>query len=662
MAFDLSVLNPEQRAAASAPDGVQLVIAGAGTGKTRALVYRVAWLIERGVDPREIALLTFTRRAAGEMLERVSAMVGAGANQVRGGTFHAFANRSLRRHARRLGYTPSFTVLDRDDARGLVQIARTSLDLRRRGRRFPAAGAIQSMLSKAVNTSSPLAEVVEVGWPQFVEDVEDIARVGAAYAARKQRQDLVDYDDLLVLLARLLSEHPAARRDLSSACRYVLVDEYQDTNRLQALIACLLASHHGNLVVVGDEAQSIYRFRGAVVENLLDFPSIFPDCQRVTLVRNYRSSQAVLDLANGVLAGATRGFEKRLVAHSAEGPRPARVRPRDGEAEADFIARRALALREQGVALREIAVLFRAGFHSASLELALARANLPFRKFGGVRFTDAAHVKDALALVRLAANPLDELAWNRVLQWLDGVGPKTAGRIFAAVEADPGHALDPAAFGPRLDPELTAIQAFREAGAGLLGDPAALVALALRYYRPLLTGLYDDAARRRGDLDALEALSARYRSVEGLLTDFALDPPTSAAVEADDDEDEWLTLSTVHSAKGLEWDTVFVLRLVDGGFPIGRALDDPDALEEERRLLYVAITRAKRRLFLLQPMFLARAWGRAFGPGCRLLDAVEGFERLVEEVDPDADPDAPPPSGAVEAEARVLRLLDYFNR
>ncbi|HMV69215.1 MAG TPA: ATP-dependent helicase, partial [Myxococcota bacterium] len=611
--MDLSTLNDAQREAVTSPGGAHLVIAGAGTGKTRTLVHRVAWLLEQGEAPDDVALLTFTRRAAAEMLHRVADLVGPRARGVQGGTFHSFGHLILRRHARRLGYTPSFTLLDRADAESLIGMVRAELGFTSTDKRFPRRGTITDVLSKAVNTGRDVQTLLERDYPQYVDEAEAIERIGARYAERKRAQDLVDYDDLLTLTARLLRDDPDARAEIASGCRHVLVDEYQDTNRVQALIACLLASAHGNLMVVGDEAQSIYAFRGAVVDNILDFPMLFDDTRVTRLETSYRSTPEILDLANGLLATAARGYDKTLRAVVPPGGRPQLVRVEDEHAQADLIVRAALDRREEGVDLGRQAVLFRSTAHAHLLEVALTQANIPFRKYGGLRFSEAAHIKDALSLLRIVANPRDQLSWFRVLGWCEGLGPKTAEALSASIAA-----ADPPALRPdehrkrRYHADLVDLARLLDDAARLLPDPLPVVETCVAWYRDRMPRLYEDYRRRLKDLDSLPLLADRATTLEAMLSDLALDPVEEAERGDEVRDDEILTLSTVHSAKGLEWDTVYVLQLVDGAFPSGPALADADELEEEKRLLYVAVTRARRRLVLVQPWFTASRGGRGW--------------------------------------------------
>ena len=663
--MELDHLNPAQRAAVTAAPGYHLVIAGAGTGKTRTLVHRVAWLLDQGADPRGVVLLTFTRRAASEMLRRASGLVGGKAHRVRGGTFHGFANSVLRRHGDAVGVGRSFTVLDRGDSADLVGLVRTELGLGGKGRRFPQKGTLLKLISSAVNTTRPMERLLEDHFPWFLHDLADIEAVAVRYAARKLEQQVLDYDDLLVHLDRLLKEHADVRRLVSGRCRHILVDEYQDTNRLQGRIAALLSVEHGSLMVVGDEAQSIYAFRGATVENILRFPDVFKGAQVTVLQDNYRSTQPVLDLANGVLQSAQRRYDKQLRAHIEGGVKPCLVEVGDESEQPGWVVERVLQLREEGVPLQRMAVLFRSAWHANLLELDLGAANIPFRKFGGIQFVEAAHVKDVMALLRVVANPLDALSWFRVLQWFEGVGRRTAQRILDGVLANSPPRLDPAPWATkRYGADLAALATLIEALGALVANVPALVERALDWYQPRMPGLYDDAARRLRDLDTLPVLAEGQPNLDRFLADVSLDPPAGVEAEADDEEDEWITLSTVHSAKGLEWHTVFVLGLADGHFPSGYALDSDDGIEEERRLLYVAITRAERNLYLLAPRVVQRRGTTGVGQGCRLLDDVPDLDERVDRVTPGRTlwiDDAQDQVGDGEADARLANILDFFG-
>ena len=634
IAFDLARdLNPAQLEAVRSIEGPHLVVAGAGTGKTRTLVARVAWLIAQGVDPESILLLTFTRRAAREMLRRATALLDERCGRVAGGTFHSFANLVLRRGAKRLGYTPDFTILDRADASELLGALRAEEGYDRRERRFPRKDTLADLYSKLANTRHTLHSLLEAEYPNFVEDREAIAALYELYQVRKREQNVMDYDDLLLRLRDLLVDHDDVRRRLSQTYRFIMVDEYQDTNRLQAHIAALLASEHGNLMVVGDDAQSIYSFRGADFRNIMDFPQLFPDTRIVLLEENYRSIQPILDLGNAILESSQEKFSKRLHTRRSGERKPAFVRAGDDHDQAVFVCDRILERREDGVPLAEMAVLVRAAWHSNTLEIELGRRNIPFRKFGGIKFVEAAHVKDVSALLRIALNPLDASSWLRVLQLLPGIGPRRAQQLTELVGNAGGDLEKAFATQRRSARHGEALEELCDV-LGALQNPSPPVAerveRALGWYRPLVPAKYDDSQRRLRDLEALLVVAEQYTSLEPFLTDIAIDPPEFGRDPRErDTEDEWITVSTIHSAKGLEWDVVFVLNLNNGQFPSVNAAGEPAGYEEERRLLYVAVTRAKNRLYLLKPEVVAARFG-GIGELSPLLRDVAGFENLVE--------------------------------
>ena len=664
------VLNPAQLAAATADAGPHLVIAGAGSGKTRTLVYRVAHLVSSGTPPESILLLTFTRRAAQEMLRRATTILDERCRRVAGGTYHSFANLVLRRHAKRLGYASSFTIADRSDAIDLMGILRTEGGYERQGRRFPRADTLINLVSKSVNTHRSLAEIVESELPQFEDDLPAIEKLAQAFAARKLEQSIMDYDDLLTNLRRLLVEHGAVRARLSGTYRHILVDEYQDTNRLQAQIAALLASSHGNVMVVGDDAQSIYSFRGADFRNIIDFPKLFPDAKTTVLEQNYRSTQPILDLGNAVLGRAKERYSKTLFTKIPGEQKPVFVRTLDDASQAQFLAERILTLREEGVPLSEIAILCRAAWHSNVVELELSSRNIPFRKFGGIRFVEAAHVKDVSALLRISLNPLDTSAWFRILQIFQGIGPKTAQRLIEAIQSD-GGALDTlerpevarTRYGRFLGELATLLRRLAESSLAL----AERLELATTTYGPWMRQKYDDAPRRQEDLESLRVIAERYEEVEPFLSDLAIDPPEVVRGRAQEDgEDEWVTVSTVHSAKGLEWQVVFVLNLNTGRFPTFNTPEGTPAFEEERRLFYVAITRAKEWLYLIKPEELSGYGGNfEIGELSPLLRELDELDQLVEEetFSPLDDPELGDPEVAAEIgdAGRLRHILDYFG-
>jgi DNA helicase-2/ATP-dependent DNA helicase PcrA len=622
-----AALNAQQLAAVTAGEGPSLVIAGAGSGKTRTLVYRVAYLIDSGIDPSQILLLTFTRKSAQEMLDRAGELIGVRSERVRGGTFHSVANMLLRRYGRSIGLEPGFTILDRGDAEDLIALVRAQLGLNEKDKRFPRKGTIAEMFSKSENTLRPLDEIVVEEFNHFADHLDALGQLQRGYQTSKRQRQLVDYDDLLVLLRRLLMEDEGVRRTISSLYRYILVDEYQDTNRLQADVVRHLASTHQNVMVVGDDAQSIYGFRGATFKNIMEFPSLFPGTTMYKLEENYRSTQPILNLANTIIEEAKEKYSKHLFTRKLDGPLPVLVEAAGENAQSRFIVQKILELREEGVPLGEMAVLFRSSFHSFDLEIELSRHGLPFVKRGGVKFIETAHVKDLLAHLRVVANPLDAVSWHRVLMLVEGVGPKKAKDVMAALVKSPNpyHALlneMTGRSGKGLRDLALALESL--AGAGDL-HPAEQVNHIYEYYLPILKAQYDDYPKRTRDLDHLQTIAEGYQEVETFLSDLALEPPDGSAVgaEAPDRDDERLVLSTIHSAKGLEWHCVFVIWIVDGRFPSVYSFSEDEGLEEERRLFYVSVTRAKRHLYLTYPInVFDRGSGMVLSKPSRFLDPV----------------------------------------
>jgi DNA helicase-2/ATP-dependent DNA helicase PcrA len=601
-------LNPEQLAAATHGDGPLLIVAGAGTGKTTTLAARVAWLVaERDVRPERILLLTFSRRAAREMVTRAERMTGrADAGRVFGGTFHAVANRLLRIHGRALGLSPSFTVLDQADGADVMNLLREEVGFASRGRRFPRKDTLAAVHSRVVNAGEKLDEVVRRWYPWCSDDVDGMRAIFHAYIDRKRAQQTLDYDDLL-LFWKALATAPQTGAQLASVFDHILVDEYQDTNALQAdiLEAMRPSGTPRNLTVVGDDAQSIYGFRAASVRNILEFPTRFPGTTTVTLERNYRSTTPILQLSNTVIAHAPERHVKSLWTERAGGERPILRSCLDDTEEADAVCRSALQHRERGIALKEQAVLFRAAHHSDRLEIELLRRNIPFVKYGGLKFLEAAHVKDALSLLRVLENPMDEVAWFRVLQLPEGMGPSTARKLMDELGVTRSEA-DPTPLVTFLDRPVAVpkgagdgIRALRSALEGCrdetLMQPAAQMERLRAYLEPVIARKYDAPGPRASDLEQLALLARGYESRGRFLAELTLDPPASTADLAGPPhlDDDYLILSTIHSAKGLEWDVVHVIHASDGNIPSDMALGDDGELEEERRLLYVALTRAR---------------------------------------------------------------------
>ncbi len=621
-----AALNAQQLAAVTAGEGPSLVIAGAGSGKTRTLVYRVAYLIDSGIDPSHILLLTFTRKSSQEMLERAGELIGVRSERVRGGTFHSVANMLLRRYGRSIGLEPGFTILDRGDAEDLIALVRAQLGLNEKDKRFPRKGTIAEMFSKSENTLRPLAEIVVEEFDHFSDHLDALEQLQRGYQASKRQRQLVDYDDLLVLLRRLVMEDEGIRRTISSLYRYILVDEYQDTNRLQADVVRHLAFTHQNVMVVGDDAQSIYAFRGATFKNIMEFPTLFPGTTIYKLEENYRSTQPILNLANTIIEEAKEKYSKHLFTRKLDGPLPVLVEAAGENAQSRFIAQKILELREEGVPLGEMAVLFRSSFHSFDLEIELSRHGLPFVKRGGVKFIETAHVKDLLAHMRVVANPLDAVSWHRVLMLIEGVGPKKAQDVMAALVKSPNPYRALSEMTGRSGKGLKDLALTLESLAGA-GDlrPAEQVGHIYEYYLPILKEHYDDYPKRTRDLDHLQTIAEGYQAVETFLSDLALEPPdgNAARAEAPDRDDERLVLSTIHSAKGLEWQCVFVIWIVDGRFPSVYSFREDEGLEEERRLFYVSVTRAKRHLYLTYPInVFDRGSGMVLSKPSRFLDPV----------------------------------------
>ena len=622
----LADLNPEQRAAALHRGGPLLVVAGAGAGKTLTLAARVAQLVLDGADPQRLLLMTFSRRAAAEMARRVGRLLHEALRLPATtaapvlpwcGTFHGIAARLLRELAPRIGLAPSFSVLDRADAQELMGMTRHALGFSASAQRFPQAGTCLAIHSRAVNSQAPLSDLLQSTYPWVAQHEAALLQLFGAYADDKQRQQLLDYDDLLLVWWHLMQQ-PQLAAALAARFEHVLVDEYQDTNRLQAGILLALQPTGRGLTVVGDDAQSIYAFRAAELRNMLDFPGQFtPPARVLTLERNYRSTQPLLAASNAVIALAPERFAKTLWSDRASSARPRLVTVADDAAQARWVADEVLRQREQGLTLKRQAVLFRTGHHSAALELELTRRNIPFVKFGGLRFLEASHVKDLLALLRWAHNPRSRLAGFRVVRLVPGLGPASATRLLDAMATadDPATALR--GWKP---PAAAALEwaALRTIWCALQGGtqrwPDELQA-ALAWYQPHLERLHDDARVRRADLDALAQIAAGHGSREQFLTELALDPPEASSDEAGPPhrDEDYLILSTIHSAKGQEWNAVSVLNVVDGCMPADMATGHAAEIEEERRLLYVAMTRAKDSLNLLVPQrfFVTqqRQWG-----------------------------------------------------
>ena len=628
-------LNEQQHAAVTAPPGPALVIAGAGSGKTRTLTYRVAYLLEQGIPPDRILLLTFTNKAAGEMMRRVSDLLGRQLPELWGGTFHSIGNRILRRHADLVGYGKDFSILDRDDARDLMKACIDDSGIDTKATRFPKPDVLVEIFSLANNTHRSIPEILDAQYGYFIEHEEKISALAKSYTARKRATNAMDFDDLLALWLKLLHNHADVRELYQRRFQFILVDEYQDTNKLQSDLIDLLAARHKNVMVVGDDAQSIYAWRGANFLNILKFPDRYPGAQTYKIETNYRSTPEILNLANAAIAANVNQFTKNLTPARKSGVKPALVACHDAAQQAAFVAQRALELRDEGMSLNDIAVLYRSHFHALELQLELTKRNIPFSITSGLRFFEQAHIKDATAYLKFIANPRDELSFKRLALLLPGVGGKGAdklwqkfnsnieGRAGSPLPADGAHGVTRptnAALAAALQkcsasvPKKAALAwaqftaTISQLEAASVRDNAArmLKLIVDAGYDDYLKATYDNYERRLDEIKQLAVFSQQFASLSEFLTQLAL--LTNVEAEDDknsgDDEDK-IKLSTIHQAKGLEFDCVFVIMLCDGMFPSARTAESPEGEEEERRLFYVAITRAKNELYLSYPFMRA---------------------------------------------------------
>ncbi len=627
-------LNPAQYEAVSSVEGAYLVIAGAGTGKTRTLVYRVARLIELGYEPRSIVLLTFTRKAAREMMNRAAVLLDNRCSKITGGTFHSYANMILRKYAKAMGLNSSFTILDQGDSEDIINLIRAQLNLAKLKQRFPNKQTIFKVLSLSVNTGKSVEDIIKEDYPHFFEYVDKILDIEKVYKDYKRKNSLLDYDDLLIYLRDFLQSGSPSVRSLLNSINFVMVDEYQDTNKLQAQIVKGLVQHNNNIMVVGDDSQSIYSFRGANFKNIMEFPKLFPDVQIIKLEENYRSTQSILDFTNRIIEDALEKYPKHLFTHKLGGELPAIVSAQNENMQSRFVVEKILELREEGVSLNDIAVLFRSSFFSFDLEIELNKANIPYQKFGGMKFIEAAHIKDILAFLRIAVNPNDIVSWFRVLLLHEGIGPKRAQNIIDEIQTSK--------IGIKLRPDFVLNDKYKDNIYNLFellnkihtekSLPVEKADEVLKYYEPLFRNKYDDFNKRKKDLEIFLNIANNYKTLEVLLTDMALEPPQDSVIdiEAEDQEKEYLTLSTIHSAKGLEWHTVFIIHAIEGFFPSSQSAQSLDALEEERRLMYVASTRAKQNLYITYPMnIFDRYSGTTLSKPSRFISHID--EEIAEE-------------------------------
>src|SRR5450755_836425 len=632
-----SELNAQQLAAVTASPGPLLVIAGAGSGKTRTLTYRVAYLLENGIDPRNILLLTFTNKAARQMLDRVANLLPVDATGLWGGTFHSIGNRMLRRHGSALGYSSAFTIMDREDQKDLINTVVASAGINPKEIRFPKGDVLADLFSFTVNTERPIEELLAEKFPYFLPLLEQIKDVHLRYERRKKSTNSLDFDDLLEKTLRMLKEHEEIAAFYRRQFQFILVDEYQDTNKIQADFIDTLASEHRNVMVVGDDAQSIYSWRGANFKNILAFPRRYPNAQVFKIELNYRSVPEILRVANAAIAANVQQFRKQLSAtRLTNAVKPAVVALNDGSEQAQFIAQRILELRDEGVELNEVAVLYRAHYHAIELQLELSRRGIPYQITSGIRFFEQAHIKDVAAFIRFVANPRDEVAFKRMVRLLPGIGGKSADNLWRAWETSLNERGEIISWSERLSPMSVTAKTKKSwqqlthtldeiAPGGQPNPPSEMIT-------SIVEAIYDDYAKanftnyemRREDLNKHAVFARQFKDIHEFLSQLALISNVDAeAAPNQTGEKEAVNLSSVHQAKGLEYHTVFVIWLTDGMFPSTRSLETRDAIEEERRLFYVAITRARDELYLTYPhMRLNAGYGDMFQRPSRFLKEI----------------------------------------
>jgi len=637
-------LNEQQLAAVTAPPGPLLVIAGAGSGKTRTLTYRVAYLLENGIDPRNILLLTFTNKAARQMLDRVANLLPVDASGLWGGTFHSVGNRMLRRHGSALGYSSGFTIMDREDQKDLINAVVANAGIDPKEIRFPKGDVLAEIFSFVVNTETSMEELLAGKFPYFLPLFDKIKDVHARYEKKKKATNSMDFDDLLEKTLSMLQQNEGIAAFYRRQFQFILVDEYQDTNKIQADLVDMLALDHKNVMVVGDDAQSIYSWRGANFQNILEFPKRYPDAQVFKIEMNYRSVPEILEVANAAIAANVQQFRKHLSAtRGSSAVKPAVVGLNDGSEQAQFVAQRILELRDENIDLSEIAVLYRAHYHAIELQLELSRRGIPYQITSGVRFFEQAHIKDVTAFIRFVANPRDEVGFKRMVKLLPGIGNRSAENLWNAWDRSLNERGEITSWGERLLTMNVTAKSRKawEQLAHTLDEiaPAGQPNSASEMITSIVEAIYDDYAKvnftnyelRREDLSQLAAFARQFKDVNEFLSQLALISNVDAEAAPNQTADkEAVNLSTVHQAKGLEFNTVFIIWLTDGMFPSSRSLDTRDALEEERRLFYVAITRARDELYLTYPhMRLSGGYGDVFQRPSRFLKELPN--ELVED-------------------------------
>ncbi|WP_061205792.1 ATP-dependent helicase [Leptospira santarosai] len=662
-------LNAAQLEAVLVREGPVLVLAGAGTGKTKTIVSRLAQLVSSGVPASSILLLTFTRKAAREMILRASFVGDKRCAEVQGGTFHSFCSGVLRRFAPVLGISSGFTILDDSDTLDVFQFLRNEKDFGKTKSRFPSNETLISIYGEIRNTGKSLRSVLEKDYPLFLQKTKDISQIFTDYKSYKAERSLLDYDDLLYFTRDLLADHSEVRNALSEKYRFIMVDEFQDTNKVQAHIVCLLASEHSNLMVVGDDAQCIYTFRGASVRGILDFPKIFPNTKTIFLEKNYRSTASILNLANVVLRNFSEKYDKQLFTDNENGPIPNVLQFEDELEEAEGIAKILLQKKEEGIPFKKMSVLFRAGWNSNQLELVLAKRNIPFVKFGGRKFIETAHIKDLLSFLKLLVNPLDSVSWVRILKLIPGIGNSKANDILDKIRKSSGSfEVLSGENGTAIDAYLSPLYRLYLKHKEMNSKVKKIASDFIDYYRVLLEKNYDDSKRRSEDLDSVLGFSLKYTSLGDFLSDLTLEHASLSLdkIKPDHTETDLLHLSTVHSAKGLEFDLVFILNATEGVFPSSKNLD----VEEERRLFYVAITRARKELYFTKPSLAQSRSGPYYTNLSRFLSEIQSPEKVYElklmSGKPTSKKFRPTKSTKVSsskaAKKSLSRIQDYFGK
>lgn len=621
-------LNEAQYLAITTVQGPLLVIAGAGSGKTRTIVYRVSYLLENGILPEQILLLTFTRKAAQEMVTRTKQLLKTyDVDRIMRGTYHAFASYLLRRHANMIGIAANFTIIDPIDSEDIVDLIRNEFKLGSKDKAFPRKSRIFEIISKSRNCSQPIRTTIMNEFSGAMDFMNDIELIAKTYQQYKQTNQILDYDDLMETLRDKLRDHEQFRRLVQQSYQYVMVDEFQDTNLVQKDIVDLVAGGSKNIMVVGDDSQSIYAFRGANFENILTFPETYPNCKVVKLEHNYRSNQPILAFVNDIIRNAKIAYPKQLYSNNPKHHKPLIAKFNDQQEEAAFIVSRIIALREKNIPLNQIAVLYRSSYHSNFIQTELLKRGIPYVMVGGIKFIERSHIKDLIAYLRISVNPLDAIAWNRILKLVPGIGQTTASKIIDYVHNNHSSiqfgSYENKKFGKDLESLGDMLNNLRRNDLNL---PTKIDVLR-DYYRPILKSREPDWELRLQDIEVIHQLAYKYQEVQDFLTDFALDPPSNKYQDAvkpliDESEDQPVTLSTIHSAKGLEWYCVFLPHLLDGLFPSSRSLKSLDQLEEERRLFYVACSRAEEELYLTMPAYYS-AWDNYFTQPSRFIAEIQ---------------------------------------